>query len=134
MPTKEPIVYIKKGQTYTANPYVVLDGNGVAEGKFSIAGEQSVNTLRVKQNIVFSDLGQLNNEGSAGLHFTDGDIIYYGGGIESSTSLGYQQTTPSYEFRAYETATGTEQRVLTARLSSPAMAEYTVFRAHHGLP
>ena len=110
VPTKEPIVYIKKGQTYTAKPYVVLDGSGVAEGKFSIAGEPSVNTLRVKQNIVFSDLGQLNNGGSAGLHFTDGDIIYYGGGIESSTSLGYQETTPSYEFRAYETSTGTEHR------------------------
>ena len=109
-PTKEPITYVKQGQTYTANPYVILDANGVAEGKFSIAGEPSVNTLRVKQNIVFDDLGELGNEGSAGLHFTDGDIIYYGGGIIEHTELGYQQTTPSYEFRAYETATGTEHR------------------------
>ena len=109
-PGKEPITYIKQGQTYTANPYVIFDADGVAEGKFSIAGEKSVNTLRVKQNIVFDDLGELSNEGSAGLHFTDGDIIYYGGGIVEHEDLGYQQTTPSYEFRAYEPLTGTEHR------------------------
>lgn len=107
-PGKEPITYIKQGQTYTANPYVIFDADGVAEGKFSIAGEKSVNTLRVKQNIVFDDLGELGNEGSAGLHFTDGDIIYYGGGIIEHESLGYEQTTPSYEFRSYNTETGEE--------------------------
>ena len=109
-PQKEPIVYVNKGKTHTANPYVTLDANGVAEGKFSIAGEPSVNTLRVKQNIVYDDLGQLSNEGSAGMHFTDGDIIYYGGGIIERTTLGNEQTTPSYEFRAYDTAAGTEHR------------------------
>ena len=76
-PQKEPIVYVNKGKTHTANPYVTLDANGVAEGKFSIAGEPSVNTRRVKQNIVYGDLGQRSNEGSADMHITGGDIIYY---------------------------------------------------------
>lgn len=108
-PGKEPITYVKQGQTYTANPYVIFDADGVAEGKFSIGGEQSVNTLRVKQNIIFEDLGKLGNEGSAGLHFTDGDIIYYGGGIVKHESLGYEQTVQSREFRSYNTATGEEK-------------------------
>lgn len=108
-PSKEPIVYIKKGQTYTANPYVVLNADGVAEGKFSIAGEASVNTLRVKQNIVFHDLDDLANEGSANIHFTDGSTIYYGGGIMERTTLGNVSTTPCYDFRSYNTATGEEK-------------------------
>lgn len=110
VPTKEPIVYINRGETYTASPYVVFDDNGVAEGKFTIDGEPSVNTLRVSQNIVFNDLGQLGNEGSAAIHFTDGAVIYYGGGIIEHTNLGYEQTIPSYEFRAYDTSTGEEHR------------------------
>ena len=107
-PDKGEIIEIGHGQTKTINPYVILDDNGVAEGKFAINGEPSVNTLRVKQNIVFDDLGRLNNEGSAGMHFTDGDIIYYGGGIVKHESLGYEQTVPSYEFRSYNTKTGEE--------------------------
>lgn len=108
-PTKAPIIYVKKGETYKANPYVIFDENGLAEGKFSIAGEESVNKLRIKQNVVFKELGSLNNEGSAAIHFTVGDVIYYGGGIISHTSLGYEQTTLSYEFRSYNTATGEEK-------------------------
>ena len=108
-PVKAPIIYVKKGETYTANPYVILDGDGTAEGKFSIAGEPSANTLRIKQNPVFSELGKLGNEGSAGIHFADGNLIYYGGGIISHTSLGYEQTVASYEFRSYDTATGEEK-------------------------
>ena len=108
VPVKDPPKYVGQGKYYTFNPYVILDADGVAEGKFAIAGEQSVNTLRVKQNVVFNDLGQLGNEGSAGLHFTDGNVIYYGGGIIKQTDTGYQQTTPSYEFRSYNTATGEE--------------------------
>lgn len=108
-PSKAPIIYVKRGETYTACPYVIFDDNGLAEGKFSIAGEKSVNTLRVKQNIVFNELGTIGNEGSAAIHFTDGNLIYYGGGIISHTSLGYEQTTPSYEFRSYNTETGEEK-------------------------
>lgn len=108
VPVKDPPKYVGQGKYYTFNPYVILDADGVAEGKFAIAGEQSVNTLRVKQDVVFNDLGQLGNEGSAGLHFTDGNVIYYGGGIIKQTDTGYQQTTPSYEFRSYNTVTGEE--------------------------
>lgn len=109
-PGKAPIIYVKKGQTYTANPYVIFDENGVAEGKFSIAGEQSVNTLSIRQNIIFNELGNLNNQGSASIHFTDGNIIYYGGGIVSHISTGYEQTVPCYEFRSYNTVTGEEKK------------------------
>lgn len=80
-PEKEPIVYIKKGQEYEVCPYVILNADGEAKGKFSIAGEASVNTLRVKQNIVYKELGKLGNSGSATTHFTDGTTIYMGGGI-----------------------------------------------------
>lgn len=107
-PDKAPIVYIGQGEEYTANPYVLLDGNGLAEGKFSIAGEASVNTLRVKQNVVCTEMGQLGNEGSASMHFTDGSIIYYGGGIVRETDLGMGEHTYSTEFRSYDTATGDE--------------------------
>lgn len=109
VPSKEPIVYIKQGQTYTAHPYVVLDDNGVAEGKFSIAGEPSVNTLRVKQNIVFHELGNMSNQGSANIHFVKDGTIYYGGGIIERTTLGNVSTTPCYEFRSYNTVTGEEK-------------------------
>lgn len=109
VPTKEPIVYVKQGETYKANPYIVLNTDGVAEGKFSIGGEQSVNTLRVSQNVVFADMGELDNSDSAGIHFTDGNLIYYGGGIIEHTSLGYEQTVPCYEFRSYNPETGEER-------------------------
>lgn len=109
-PGKAPIVYIGQGEDYLANPYVLLDGNGMAEGKFSIAGEPSVNTLRVKQNIVCTEMGQLGNEGSATLHFTDGSTIYYGGGIVKDTDLGLGEHVYSTEFRSYDTATGEEKQ------------------------
>lgn len=108
-PEKEPIVYIKKGQEYEACPYVILNADGEAKGKFSIAGEASVNTLRVKQNIVHKELGSLGNSGSATTHFTDGTIIYMGGGIVEKTNLGYEQTITTNELRSYDTATGNEK-------------------------
>lgn len=108
-PEKEPIVYIKKGQEYEACPYVILNENGEAKGKFSIADEASVNTLRVKQNIVYKELGNLGNSGSATTHFTDGTMIYMGGGIVEKTNLGYEQTVTTNELRSYDTATATEK-------------------------
>lgn len=108
-PEKEPIVYIKKGQEYEACPYVILNADGEAKGKFSIAGEASVNTLRVKQNIVYKELGELGNSGSATTHFTDGTTIYMGGGIVEKTNLGYEQTVTTNELRSYDTATGAEK-------------------------
>lgn len=107
-PGKAPIVYVGQGEEYLANPYVRLGEDGVAEGKFSIAGDPSVNTLRVKQNIVCTEMGQLGNEGSAAMHFTDGNVIYYGGGIVRETDLGMGEHTYSTEFRSYDTATGDE--------------------------
>lgn len=108
-PEKEPIIYIKKGQEYEACPYVLLDDNGEARGKFAIAGETSVNTLRVKQATLYKELGTLGNNGSATTHFTDGTTIYFGGGIVEKTNLGYEQTTTTNELRSYDTASGTEQ-------------------------
>lgn len=108
-PEKEPIVYIKKGQEYEACPYVILNADGEAKGKFSIAGEASVNTLRVKLNIVYKELGSLGNSGSATTHFTDGTTIYMGGGIVEKTNLGYEQTITTNELRSYDTATGAEK-------------------------
>lgn len=108
-PGKEPIVYIKKGEEHEACPYVTLNAEGEAKGKFSISGEASVNTLRVKQNIVHRERGDLGNSGSATVHFTDGDIIYLGGGTVEKTSLGYEQHIKTNELRSYNTATGEEK-------------------------
>lgn len=113
-PPKEPITYIKSGEYMTIAPYIAWNESGEMKGKFAIAGEQTVNTLVVRQNKIFNRYENLQNEGDVSVHFTAGNMLYYGGGISrkdelAGSDLGNGNTITSDDFWCYNTQTNESQ-------------------------
>lgn len=109
-PPKYPPVEIGAGEYYTFTPYVNINEEGVMRGKFSVGGQQAINTLVVRQTSIMKELQELKNYGSCTVHFNDGKRIFFGGGVIEEDPLTPMPTEgqTAKDLAYYDIESGTE--------------------------
>lgn len=109
-PPKYPPVEIEAGEYYTFTPYVNINDEGIMRGKFAIGGQEAINTLVVNQKNIMRELGELDNLGSCDVHFSDGNRIFFGGGLieqDPFNPMG-EGNQPAYDLAVYDIESNTE--------------------------
>lgn len=105
-----PLAGIKKEKYLTSTAYIYSSDKNELKGAVKIGNERTANTLVIRQGNSFRKFDDLNNEGSASVHFVYNGKLYYGGGIISQKIFGGMVQYPSYadDLKCYDIKSGTK--------------------------
>lgn len=105
-----PLVDIKSNKYMNNEAYVYFSNKEELRGFFNIGRERTANTLVLRQGNSFRVHDNLNNEGSASVHFVYEGKLYYGGGIASKPVLG-GSVKYAYDLNCLDLKSGTETKL-----------------------